>query len=679
MSCAAFWLLFALLETVFSLFAGRTASVLLSLLPALLLLFLLQKTASPTLLTPALIAAAAFRLFFAFVPRRDLVIVYGCILPDALAMYLYLSGRAFSTATTTDKILFASLAIMTLAALQQLLCGPGFPFHYFALLGLLLLSLPMGPKPIDWSPVVQAGEILAHRVMEVADGVTYRFSSLFDSDSYTAGYSSFDVTGSQISGSESTQLLLHTGENPYHTYEDPETGSKIRVRRTLYLAGARGVDKQQLVAFLRFLHSRGVDRAYARLFSEISSLSVEYVYLDTADEIAPAGSIRLTSSGQNITSGTSNSLHRKGYQLQAQYLDIDYGSPYLIGLYRSSSPAETTLSYDDACEYAHALYGIKLSDILTSEEYESGGVPGEVPGTLSVSGASERLADLAQTITANASNNYDKCRLIESYLRQFTYSTTAEGGHDPHSDMSTAAGMADIADRFLFETGTGYCVQYTSSMVMLLRLSGIPARVAKGYRYVFPLEKQDSYKISANCAHAWPEAYLGDAGWVPFEPTTSYRTSAAYTWHRVAADEAPATVPGTTPSAEPEFPAEPSVTPALRLIRIALPVALSVLFLLAALIAGTRAIARLRYNRATPVKRLQMDVEMIKKIIRKQSADDFVDRGLLTDYVEHAPAELQSDVQKVFAIYYRVIYGGDTIVTEEESELARRVRGDRPL
>ncbi len=82
-----------------------------------------------------------------------------------------------------------------------------------------------------------------------------------------------------------------------------------------------------------------------------------------------------------------------------------------------------------------------------------------------------------------------------------------------------------------------------------------------------------------------------------------------------------------------------------------------------------------------------MDVEMIQKNIRRQCADAFNDRGLMSDYVNMAPEELQPDLEQVFGVYYRILYGGgaDTAVTPdeksstpsvsaEESVLAQRIR-----
>ena len=76
---------------------------------------------------------------------------------------------------------------------------------------------------------------------------------------------------------------------------------------------------------------------------------------------------------------------------------------------------------------------------------------------------------------------------------------------------------------------------------------------------------------------------------------------------------------------------------------------------------------------------IKEDVEMIRKCLRRQAPDGFVDRGLLSDYVCLVPEDLIDDVQSVFHTYYRVIYGnqdtsgGQASVTPQENELARRV------
>jgi hypothetical protein len=72
----------------------------------------------------------------------------------------------------------------------------------------------------------------------------------------------------------------------------------------------------------------------------------------------------------------------------------------------------------------------------------------------------------------------------------------------------------------LFERPEGYCNYYASAMAVMARSIGIPARVASGYA-VGSASDDGYYHISEANAHSWPELYLGELGWVEFEPTSS--------------------------------------------------------------------------------------------------------------------------------------------------------------
>ena len=691
----AFFFLLCVLEYLFRLFVGRTAALFLSMIPAALLFLLLRKSETWPYLEAAVAAAAVVRTVCVFMPRREEVLLCGCFLLDAAALYLFLFQDILTGTWFTDRILFICLTVLTLAAMQKLLHErkrTAFPFYYFMLIGLILINMPMSRDPIDWTPAVRAGERLVGTLMNAANDVTYYLSSFLPDTNYTAGYSSLNIKGGRTGETERTQIILRMEDRPYFVYQDEETGKSMKVRRILRLAGGLGTDREQLVRFLRFLYEKGVDRENASLFSKVSYVDVEYAYIDTNDEIAPSASILLTSGTKKVENGISDTIHRKGYEIKACYIEIDYGSPYLIGLLRRNEegPYHEPLTYEEASDYMRRVYGVGFRRFMSEEEYSEiyeGAFSGQcVRGCTSTNGTSGRMAELAHDITDGAENEYDKCRLIEEYLRQYRYSSDAVGGHNSDSDMSTSEGMADIADRFLFETQAGYCVHYTASMVMLLRLSGIPARAVSGFRYEFPFEAEEAYSVSSNCAHMWPEAYLENAGWVPFEPTGAFRTAAEYTWHRKAetkevnGDEAQESnvpeLPETTESEDTtDFEEEGLEDTAGQIFRVTWPVVFSILALLAIMIAGTSMIRNLRYRYATPEQRLNMDVEMIKRSIRKQSPESFADRGLLSDYVERAPEELRGDVQTVFAIYYRSIYGnGDTEISQEENELAKGLR-----
>ena len=77
----------------------------------------------------------------------------------------------------------------------------------------------------------------------------------------------------------------------------------------------------------------------------------------------------------------------------------------------------------------------------------------------------------------------------------------------------------DYVDQFLFDTKTGYCDNFSSAMVVLLRSIGIPARWVKGYNSGTVIGKSENdtliYEIRNNNAHSWVEVYFPGFGWVP--------------------------------------------------------------------------------------------------------------------------------------------------------------------
>lgn len=131
----------------------------------------------------------------------------------------------------------------------------------------------------------------------------------------------------------------------------------------------------------------------------------------------------------------------------------------------------------------------------------------------------ERVKNLAHELTAGVDNWFDKVRAIENYLRGHEFSYDTENVAIPGEED-------DYVDQFLFETKRGYCDNFSTSMIVLLRSLGIPARWVKGYTGGTLLESSISeyqlYEIKNSHAHSWVEVYFPEVGWVPFEPTKGF-------------------------------------------------------------------------------------------------------------------------------------------------------------
>lgn len=101
-----------------------------------------------------------------------------------------------------------------------------------------------------------------------------------------------------------------------------------------------------------------------------------------------------------------------------------------------------------------------------------------------------------------------KARRIETTLQTWDYSLQAPAGS-----------RADPLESFLLETKSGWCEQYSASMVMLLRSIGIPARMTNGFSGGEKNEFGGYWLVRNSDAHSWVEIPFEDSGWVIFDPT----------------------------------------------------------------------------------------------------------------------------------------------------------------
>jgi transglutaminase-like putative cysteine protease len=126
----------------------------------------------------------------------------------------------------------------------------------------------------------------------------------------------------------------------------------------------------------------------------------------------------------------------------------------------------------------------------------------------------DRVRLLAEEITVDADNPYDKAVAVEQYLRRnITYDLTPP--RPPEGQ--------DYVDFLLFDSQRDYCNGYATAMAVLARSLGIPARLAAGYGEGEYDAERGVYRVRETNAHSWPEVYFPSYGWVEFEPTVSER------------------------------------------------------------------------------------------------------------------------------------------------------------
>jgi transglutaminase-like putative cysteine protease len=135
-----------------------------------------------------------------------------------------------------------------------------------------------------------------------------------------------------------------------------------------------------------------------------------------------------------------------------------------------------------------------------------------------------RVPQLAEKITSAATNDFDKAAAVENYLRtRFGYTL----------ELPQTAVKDPIAN-FLFERKQGHCEYFASSMAVLLRSLGIPARVVNGFRSDEFNDLTGNYVVRAKNAHSWVEAYFPNYGWQTFDPTPAGYSGTPQGWSRLA-------------------------------------------------------------------------------------------------------------------------------------------------
>ena len=122
----------------------------------------------------------------------------------------------------------------------------------------------------------------------------------------------------------------------------------------------------------------------------------------------------------------------------------------------------------------------------------------------------QRTIDLATMLRSPGQSTYDTILAYEAWLGANT---------EYDLDAPIPPDGADAVDDFLFESQLGYCEQIASTLTIMLRSQGVPARLATGY---VPGERDrvsGVWNVAASDAHAWVEVWFPQTGWQAFDPT----------------------------------------------------------------------------------------------------------------------------------------------------------------
>jgi hypothetical protein len=213
----------------------------------------------------------------------------------------------------------------------------------------------------------------------------------------------------------------------------------------------------------------------------------------------------------------------------------------------------------------------------------------------------EAVNEILDGIKDTSAGRYEAAKKLEKYLRELEYSTS------PGALPASVTDAGSFLDWFLFTSGKGYCMHFATAFVLMANEMGIPCRYVQGYN--LRRDVTGEIVVRESSAHAWPEVYFDNAGWVAFEPTPGYYVPSGWgTWDKNTGvpenEKADTDTNDSKNMQEAESKAEETKTAALDPLIFILPSLAVVAFLLLFYISG-RSAARRKYGQMSTADRLK--------------------------------------------------------------------------
>jgi len=119
------------------------------------------------------------------------------------------------------------------------------------------------------------------------------------------------------------------------------------------------------------------------------------------------------------------------------------------------------------------------------------------------------MYERARQVAGETRSPYAAAVALETWLR-------STGGFTYSEHPGATPGLPPLVG-FVLGTKSGYCQHFAGAMAVMLRLLGIPARVAAGF--VPGHYHDDFWEVTDHDAHTWVEVWFRGFGWLPFDPT----------------------------------------------------------------------------------------------------------------------------------------------------------------
>lgn len=172
---------------------------------------------------------------------------------------------------------------------------------------------------------------------------------------------------------------------------------------------------------------------------------------------------------------------------------------------------------------AHTL----VMDVSSVPEYSKGPVVISMDLSRAAESCSYAATEWSQFTLASAVEDVEVYEQRHKLVMEFIKWLKENCSYTLTPTLSDAEGL-DGVEKFLTVTHEGYCVQFASSLVLMLREAGIPARYVEGYIASDFHRTGEGMGYTATVrdknAHAWVEVWYDGIGWMQYEATPEYYT-----------------------------------------------------------------------------------------------------------------------------------------------------------
>ncbi|MCL2698142.1 MAG: transglutaminase-like domain-containing protein [Oscillospiraceae bacterium] len=556
--------------------------------------------------------------------------------------------------------------------------------------GLITAVLPSKQEPIQWNSVKNIIREVQNIITNISEQISFNFGRGGNEFGISmTGYSDSGNIGGAVTLSDkpAVRITNHT-QAGVHIYlvgsvMDNYTGRGWT--RTNNFDSTYPEHKLDVLELILALYYGGVFDEDNEVLGEIFALrEIGIEYLDTRTRTmfhAPnMMSVVVPESYRSDTGGSSMLFVRTqgaGTAYRMSYADFNYSSETLINLLNNSN---------------HRIYDIEphmLGRLITANfpGASFGGVPEDYAQLLRArrdkiysvytglpDSVPERVYALAREITADCGSSYAKMAAIEQYLSSnFAYTRTPP--------IAALESSGDFTDAFLFEMQEGFCTYFATSAAVLGRAAGIPTRYVQGYASpAVTTARSRSWNILQNTAHAWVEAYIDGAGWIPFEPSPTFADVRYGEWINQRVIVPQTYTPAAPLERQPSFesgqfkisePEPDELNDELRRVYLfAAVIGISVIIIAAlSVLIGIHAAAwrtRKKYREAPPAEKLLLDYKTVlllfeltgKKLLTGETASSYAERIGDADFI------------RITCLFERVRYGGDILSAAEAGAAA---------